>query len=190
MLRTTNLARLCGIIGTRAQGSCVTTRLLQTSSSRVMLQTCLENARKSDSQWNLLFTPGVCMFVTAVVLASSTPPPAEAGWWPFFGWGKRERGSRSHFDDVVPREGKKQRAQAEVEMRAYLEKMRVPVQELMTALREGNVSSTVVPTPFVLEQTISCLRVVLHSSTHTVISARSSHSQQRKRNTQILFWCN
>lgn len=83
------------------------------------------------------------MFVTAVVLASSKPQPAEAGWWPFSGWGKRERELRSHFDDAVPREGKKQRARAEAEMRAYLEKMRVPVQELMTALREGKVSSTV-----------------------------------------------
>lgn len=86
------------------------------------------------------------MFVTAVVLASSTPPPAEAGWWPFTGWGKRERRSRSHFDDVVPREGKKQRTRAEAEMRAYLEKMRVPVQELMSALREGKVGATVFST--------------------------------------------
>ena len=40
----------------------------------------------------------------------------------------------------MPRKAKRQRARAEREMREYLAKMRVPIQELIAGLRKGEVS--------------------------------------------------
>eukprot|EP00904_Undaria_pinnatifida_P001219 jgi/Undpi1/11098/HiC_scaffold_30.g13396.m1 len=91
-----------------------------------------------------MLTPIACVLLAVTLTYSSSESlPAEAGWWPFSnggGWWRGGRKSSSPFDNTVPRRAKKQRAKAEVNMRAYLAKMRGPVQELVAGLREGKVS--------------------------------------------------
>lgn len=91
-------------------------------------------------EWESLLTPGACVLLAAALLSSSNQSPASTGWWPFSGWGRQGgRESSSPFDDIVPRRAREQRAKAEVQMRAYLEKKRVPMQRLIESLREGKV---------------------------------------------------
>lgn len=95
--------------------------------------------QRRDSSPLILLAPGACALLSAVLLSTSPPPPAEAGWWPFSGWGRQGRQPPSPFDGIVPRRARKQRARAEKELRSYLATMRVPVQELMASLRAGKV---------------------------------------------------
>lgn len=116
-------------------------RYQQTSSTTASVSKYLTNNSGSGSKWrnNSLLTPGAYLLLAAALLSSSTTPPAEASWWPFSGAGWRRRKSSSPFDDTIPRKATKQRADAEITMRAYLERMRAPVQELVLGLREGRV---------------------------------------------------
>ena len=89
----------------------------------------------SSGGWgSISLAPGASFLLAAALLCSSSAqPPAEAGWWPFSGQ------PTSPFEGTVPRKAKRQRAKAEREMRDYLAKMRVPVQELIAGLRKGEV---------------------------------------------------
>ena len=99
----------------------------------------------NTSTGDFVLTPIACVLLAVTLTYSSSESlPAEAGWWPFSnggGWWRGGRKSSSPFDNTVPRRAKKQRAKAEVNMRAYLAKMRGPVQELVAGLREGKVTS-------------------------------------------------
>eukprot|EP00752_Nemacystus_decipiens_P016351 g14623.t1 len=90
----------------------------------------------STGGWGSIpLAPGASFLLAVALLCSpSAQSPAEASWWPF------SRQPSSPLEDAVPRKAKRQRAKAEREMREYLAKMRVPIQELIAGLRKGEVS--------------------------------------------------
>ncbi|CAM9759726.1 unnamed protein product [Ectocarpus sp. 6 AP-2014] len=92
--------------------------------------------RRPSGGWDSMpLAPGASILLAVALCSVSADSPAEAGWWPF-----SKRQPTSPFSNTIPRQAKKQRAKAEVQMRKYLAKMRMPVQELMTGLRKGEVS--------------------------------------------------
>lgn len=91
--------------------------------------------RRPSAGWDSMpLAPGASILLTVALCSVFADSPAEAGWWPF-----SNRQPASPFNNTIPRKAKKQRAKAEVQMRKYLAKMRVPVQELMAGLRKGEV---------------------------------------------------
>ena len=127
------------------------------------------SGNSSYGWYDVPLAPGASILLATALLCSTwAQPPAETGWWPF------NRRPKSPFDDTVARTGKRQRARAEREMREYLEKMRVPVQELMAGLRKGEVGLSAAATvlgvgesgrlgrPPVLPAVSGLMRVCLH----------------------------
>lgn len=126
--------------GLRARLSATRPRQVATTTAIVQRLTSTSSnsgrgSRSSGGRGSIPLAPGASILLAAALLCSpSAQPPAEASWWPF------SRQTTSPLEETVPRKAKRQRARAEREMREYLAKMRVPIQELIAGLRKGEVS--------------------------------------------------
>lgn len=125
-------ARLCAPRPRQATTTALLAHRLASSSSRRG-----GSSSRSSGGWGIIpLAPGASILLAAALLCSpSAQSPAEAGWWPF----SRGRQPTSPLEDPLPRKAKRQRARAEREMREYLAKMRVPLQQLIAGLRRGEV---------------------------------------------------
>lgn len=121
-------------------GNSIKQTLLCSSTTKTAPQ--LAENSSNRSAWSSLLSPGACVLLTTVFLYSASPTgepsPVGTGWWPW----RQSSSSTSSFDGLVPPKARKQRVRAEVEMRAYVEKMRAPVQELIAEMRAGKVTIT------------------------------------------------